>query len=383
MGRYRIFCFLSIVVFLFVFMPCAAWSAETTPLETGAKNAVLVEAATGDILFARDGETSMPTSSMSKVMTMYLVFEALRDGRLKLDDEVTVSKRAWSQEGSRMFLNVGQNVKVGDLIRGVIVQSGNDAAVTLAERLGGSEEQFAAMMNDAAVRLGMTHSHFVNATGLPNPEHYASAHDLVTLALATMRDFPEDYHYYAELNFTFNNIKQGNRNPLLYRNIGVDGLKTGHAEEAGYGMIGSAIRDGRRLVFIVNGLKDMQARADESAKLLEWGYREYGLYPLLKKGQKAAEAKVWLGTAPSVPLVVEKDLALSLPRLARPGLRVTLKYDQPVSAPVIKGQVLGKVTVNAPGKETLEVPLVAGEDVGQPGFRDRMLAKLEYLMGKI
>jgi serine-type D-Ala-D-Ala carboxypeptidase (penicillin-binding protein 5/6) len=353
-----------------------------TPFTTEAKHAVLIEAATGDVLFEKDADAPMPTSSMSKVMTMYLVFEAINDGRLKLDDEMAVSARAWKQEGSRTFLNVGQNVKVTDLIRGVIVQSGNDAAVALAERLGGSEEQFAAMMNAKAAQLGMKQSHFVNATGLPHPEHMASASDLAILGLATLRDFPGDYHYYSEENFTFNNIKQGNRNPLLYRNIGVDGLKTGHAEDAGFGMIGSAVRAGRRLLFVVNGLPNMQARADESAKILEWGYREYALYPLLKKAMKMADANVWLGTAPSVPLVAEKDLALSLPRSTRAGLRMVVSFNQPVPAPVAKGQVLGKVTVNVPGKEMLEVPLVAGEDVGLLGFWDRIMAKLNYLTHK-
>jgi len=352
------------------------------PLETEARQAILIEAATGDVLFAKEADAQMPTSSMSKVMTMYVVFEALRDGRLKPGEEVTVSERAWKQEGSRMFLNVGQKAKVEDLIRGVIVQSGNDAAVALAEALAGSEEHFAEMMNSSARRLGLVNSQFRNASGLPEPGHYSSPRDLAVLALATIRDFPEFYHYYAEREFTYNNIKQGNRNPLLYRSMGVDGLKTGHAEEAGFGLMASAVRDGRRLVLVVNGLGNMQKRADESAKILEWGYREFGLYPIARRGQKMAEAAIWLGTTKTVPLAAEKDAIISLPRSARGGLKAVLIYDQPVPAPISKGQPLGKMVITAPGKEVVEIPLVADEDVALLGFFDRFMAKLKFLTGK-
>ncbi|MDD5586789.1 MAG: D-alanyl-D-alanine carboxypeptidase [Alphaproteobacteria bacterium] len=377
-----------LITFFLIFLSPGAFAQDMAgargiaPLETNAREAVLVEAATGDTLLAKDADTSMPTSSMSKVMTMYLVFDAIRQGKLKMDDELTVSEHAWKQEGSRMFLNAGDKVRVEDLVRGVIVQSGNDAAVVLAEALGGSEPQFAEMMNSKAKELGLTHSHFTNATGLPDPDHYSTARDLAKLALVMIRDFPEDYKYYSEKDFTYNNIKQGNRNPLLYRNIGVDGLKTGHTEAAGFGLIASMVRDGRRLILVVNGLTNMQERADEPAKILEWGYREFGLYPITKEGGQMAEARVWLGTAPAVPLVAGENVSLSLPRSARAGLKVTVAYDQPIPAPVQKGQAAGKVTITAPGKETVEVLLVAGENVGQLGLFDRMLAKLKFLMGK-
>jgi serine-type D-Ala-D-Ala carboxypeptidase (penicillin-binding protein 5/6) len=353
------------------------------PLETDARHIILIEEATGDVLVAKDADAAMPTSSMSKVMTMYMVFDALRNGRLKLDDKLKTSQRAFKQEGSRMFLKAGDEASVEDLIRGVIVQSGNDAAVVLAESLGVSEERFADIMTAKAQELGMTHSHFTNATGLPDSEHYSTARDLATLALAMISTFPEDYHYYSEKEFTYNNIKQGNRNPLLYRNIGVDGLKTGHTEEAGFGLIASGVRDGRRLVMVVNGLNDMQERADEAAKILEWGYREFGLYPALRKGDKVAEAKVWLGTEQTVPLVPQKDVFLSLPRRARSGLKVTLNYAQPVPAPVGKGKVLGAVVITAPGKNAMEIPLVAGKEVEQVGFFQRMSQRLKLLVGKM
>jgi D-alanyl-D-alanine carboxypeptidase (penicillin-binding protein 5/6) len=353
------------------------------PLETEARQAVLIEAATGDTLFAKDADTPMPTSSMSKVMTMYLVFEAIRNGKLNLSDELTISDNAWKQEGSRMFLKAGAKAKVEDLIRGVIVQSGNDAAVVLAEALGETEPQFAAMMNAKAQELGMLHSHFANATGLPAPDHYATPRDLAMLGLAIIRDFPEEYAYYAEKEFTYNNIKQGNRNPLLYRDAGVDGLKTGHTEAAGYGLMASAVRDGRRLIMVANGMENMQVRADESAKILDWGYREFGLYPVLRKDMKMADATVWLGTQPSVPLMPEKDLTLSLSRNARNGLQVTLSYEQPLTAPVQAGQVAGNMLVDIPGKEVVRIRLLTGAAVEQVGFFDKLLLKLKLLLSKV
>ena len=278
-----------------------------------------------------------------------------------------------------MFLNVGQRASVEDLIRGVIVQSGNDAAVVFAEGLGGSEENFATMMNAKAHDLGLTNSHFANATGMPDPQHYSTAHDLALLALALIHDFPNYYHYFSELDFTYNGIKQGNRNPLLYRNMNVDGLKTGHTDVGGFGLTASALRDGRRLVLVLNGLSDMQARADESAHLLDWGYREFGLYPIAKAGDKCADAQVWLGMQPSVPLIIPHDVALTLPRAARDGLKTAITFDQPISAPITKGQQLGKLTITAPGMEPMEILLTAGADVPKLGFFARMMAKIKLL----
>jgi D-alanyl-D-alanine carboxypeptidase (penicillin-binding protein 5/6) len=351
------------------------------PIETTASQVILIDAATGDVLMAKNADERMATSSMIKVLTMYLTFEALRSGKLHLDDLVTVSENAWKQEGSRMFLNVGEKVRVEDLIRGVIIQSGNDAAVALAEALGGSEGNFAAMMNTKAQELGMTQSHFMNAPGLPDPDHYSTARDLARLALATIRDFPEYYHYFSEIEFTHNNIKQGNRNPLLYRGIGVDGLKTGHTEVAGFGLMASSLRDGRRMVLVINGLHSMQERADEPAKILDWGYREFGLYDLLKKDQKVADAKIWLGTTPSVPLVAAKNVVLSLPRGLRSSLKVAYDYVQPVEAPIARGQTLGKIVVSAAGMNDIEVPLVSGQSVARLGFFGRVAAKLRLLFG--
>ena len=372
-----------LVLLLSLFFVASANAQAVGPIETPAKQAFLIDAATGTVLYTKDADVQMPTSSMSKMMTMYVVFDAIKNGKLKMDDELVTSDHAWKQEGSRMFLNAGQHVKVEDLIRGVIIQSGNDAAVVFAEALGsGSEASFAEIMNSKAKALGMSNSHFINATGLPDPTHYSTAHDLAILAMALIRDFPEDYHYFSETEFTYNNIKQGNRNPLLYRNMNVDGLKTGHTDIGGYGLTVSAVRDGRRLVLVLNGLSNMQARADESAHLLDWGFREYGFYPIAKAGEKLADGKVWLGQAKTVSLVLKDNVAVTLPRSARDGLKTAITFEQPIPAPIAKGQELGKLTVTAAGMDPKAFTLVAGEDVPQLGFFARITAKVHLFFNK-
>lgn len=365
--------------FLLLLLPWAVTAAP--PMETAAKQAVLIDAVTGAVLLDKQADAKMPTSSMSKMMTLYVAFDALKQGKTKLDDMVPVSQRAWKMEGSRMFLDVNSQVKIEDLIRGVAVQSGNDASVALAEAVSGAESSFAARMNEAAIKLGMANSHFMNATGLPDPQHYSTPHDLAKLALALLRDFPEYYHYFAEHEFTYNNIKQGNRNPLLYRNMSVDGLKTGHAEEAGFGLTASAIRDGRRLVLVVNGLANMQERADEPARLIEWGYHDFNNYTLARADQKLATVKTWLGTEPDVPLMVAQDVVVTLPVTARAGMQVAVEYAEPVAAPVARGQTIGKVVVTVPGASPVEIPLLAGADVPKQGFFAALLTKAGHLFG--
>lgn len=369
-----------LIAFLLISLPIQA--QQVAPLETVAKQAFLVDANSGTVLFTKDADSHMPTSSMSKMMVIYLTFEAIKNGKLKMDDTLVTSEHAWRQEGSRMFLNVGQAARVEDLIRGVVIQSGNDAAVVLAEALGGSEQNFATMMNEKARQLGMTNSNFTNAPGLPDPEHYSTARDLATLAIALIRDFPEHYHYFSEIDFTYNNIKQGNRNPLLYHNMNVDGLKTGHTEIGGFGLTVSALRDGRRLVLVLNGLPSMQSRADESAKVLDWGYREFGLYTVAKEGDKMAEADVWLGKAPKVSLTAPQNIFFTLPRSGRADLKANVVFSQPIQAPVTKGQALGKLIVTALGMDEKEFPLVAAEDVPQLGLFARMAAKLHFMFSK-
>lgn len=362
--------------------PAFAQNANVAPLQTAARYAYVVEADTGTVLFEKEADVQMPTSSMSKVMTMYLVFEALQTGKLKLDQLITISETAWRQEGSRMFVNVGQQVSVEDLIRGVIIQSGNDASVALAEAVAGTEASFAELMNDKAKQLGMANSHFMNATGLPDPQHYSTCHDLATLAQALIRDFPQYYHYYNEKEFTYNNIKQGNRNPLLYRFTGADGMKTGHTEIAGYGLIGTAMRENRRVLTVLNGMKTMQERADESVAALEWAYREYGTYDVVKAGVPVGEAKIWLSDKKAVPLVPAKALKVTLPRGVKDQVKIEKTVNAETQAPVQKGQQLGSVVVSIPGRDLIEVPLVAAEEAPLQGLFARSIAKIKRMLGK-
>lgn len=362
--------------------PAFAQNANVAPLQTAARYAYVVEADTGTVLFEKEADVQMPTSSMSKVMTMYLVFEALQTGKLKLDQLITISETAWRQEGSRMFVNVGQQVSVEDLIRGVIIQSGNDASVALAEAVAGTEASFAELMNDKAKQLGMANSHFMNATGLPDPQHYSTCHDLATLAQALIRDFPQYYHYYNEKEFTYNNIKQGNRNPLLYRFTGADGMKTGHTEIAGYGLIGTAMRENRRVLTVLNGMKTMQERADESVAALEWAYREYGTYDVVKAGVSVGEAKIWLSDKKAVPLVPAKALKVTLPRGVKDQVKIEKTVNAETQAPVQKGQQLGSVVVSIPGRDLIEVPLVAAEEAPLQGLFARSIAKIKRMLGK-
>ena len=350
----------------------AAPEAAAGPIDTQATHALVMEADTGTVLLDKHAEERMPPASMSKVMTAYLVFDYLKQGRAKFDDELPVSEHAWRTGGSKMFVPLGGRIKIEDLVRGMVVQSGNDACVVLAEGLAGSEQAFVDQMNQKAKEIGLTDSHFADVNGLPNPDHYMTARDLATLALRTIKDFPEYYKYYSEKDFKFNNIDQGNRNPLLYKDLGADGLKTGHTEEAGYSLVASAVRGDRRVILVLGGLPTMKARAQESERLIEWAFREYNNYMLFSAGDKVDDADVWLGAEGKVPLTVDKDLVVTLPRKSRKDMKVSLVFDKPVPAPVKQGQEIGKVAVTAPDVPTVEAPLVAAADVGRMGPLGRM-----------
>ncbi|MGF1630875.1 MAG: D-alanyl-D-alanine carboxypeptidase family protein [Kiloniellaceae bacterium] len=356
----------------------AVWAAAT--IETQAREAFLVDFDTGAVLLDKNADQLMPPSSMSKLMTAYMVFERLKDGSLALDDELTVSEKAWRMGGSKMFVDIGKQVRVEDLLRGVIVQSGNDACIVLAEGLAGSEEAFAEQMTARARDLGMTQSTFRNSTGWPDPNHLTTARELAILSKRIILDHPEYYHYYAEKEFTWHEIRQGNRNPLLYRNIGADGLKTGHTEEAGYGLTASALQNDRRLILVVNGLPSMQTRADESDRLLSWGFREFNNYALFKAGDTVDEAPVWLGDEETVPLVIANDMKVTLPRNERNGMQVAVVYDSPIPAPVVAGQQIATLRVTWPGGVPVEVPLQAGSDVEQLGAFGRIAASVKFLL---
>ncbi|MGB8274564.1 MAG: D-alanyl-D-alanine carboxypeptidase family protein [Alphaproteobacteria bacterium] len=359
---------------------CAALPLQARAIDTEAQEAFMVDFDTGAVLLEKNPDQLMHPSSMSKMMTVYLLFERLKNGSVKLDDEFPVSEKAWRMGGSKMFVPLGGKIRVEDLIRGIVIQSGNDACIVVAEGLGGNEEAFAAEMTRRAHELGMTNSTFKNATGWPDPDHLTTARDLALLAKRTITDFPEYYHYYGELEFTFNKIKQGNRNPLLYKDMGADGLKTGHTEQGGYGVTASAKRGDRRLILVVNGLPSMKERAAESERLMEWGFREFDNYSLFKAGDTVTDADVWLGDAATVPLAIGSDLKVTLPKKSRHDMKVKAVFDGPIPAPIKKGDQIAKLVIAAPDMAPMEVPLVAGADIGRLGFVGRIGAAIKHIV---
>jgi D-alanyl-D-alanine carboxypeptidase (penicillin-binding protein 5/6) len=357
--------------------------AETTlgPVDTAARWAFIQDFDTGATLLDKQADDEMPPSSMTKLMTMYIVYDRLKQGRLKLEDELPVTEKAWRTQGSKMFVQVGSSVKVEDLIRGVIVQSGNDAAVVLAEAIAGSEEQFAELMNKTAAQLGLTHSNFKNCTGWPDPEQRMSARDIATLAGRIIRDFPEYYHYDAEKSFRYNGIDQGNRNPMVQKGT-ADGLKTGHTDAGGYGLVASSKRNGRRVIVVLNGMTSMHERAEESERLMDWAFFNYEDVTLYTAGDVIEKVPVWLGTEHSVPLVAGKDLIVTMPRNWRQKAAIKISYDTPLKAPIAKGDTLGKLEVTGQGVPNFSVPLLAVDDVPRLGLPGRAMAVLsKYVTG--
>jgi D-alanyl-D-alanine carboxypeptidase (penicillin-binding protein 5/6) len=355
-------------------------AAERPTFDTSARNAIVVDFQTGAVLLEKNADQRIPTASMSKIMTAYTVYTYLRDGKAKLDDMLPVSEKAWRTGGSKMFVPYPGEVKVEDLLRGMIIQSGNDACVVLAEGLAGSEQAFVDKMNDIAQKLGLKDSHFANVDGLPAPNHYMSPRDLATLSRHLIQDFPQYYRYEAEKDFTFNGIKQGNRNPLLYKDLGADGIKTGHTEEAGYGLVGSTVRNGRRIIFVLAGMQSMKERAQESERIADWAYREFANYTVAKAGQPIDDAPVWMGIERKVPAAPAADAVITLARGARKDLKVTAVYDGQIKAPVAKGETVGKLIITAPDNDPKEVPLVATQDVARLGAFGRMAEAASYLL---
>lgn len=354
-------------------------------LETTARNVVLMDYDTGQILFAKDHQKMVPPASMSKLMTVYIIFSKLKDGSLSLDDTFTVSENAWrkggaASGGSTMFLNIGENVRVEDLIKGIIIQSGNDACIVAAENLAGSEEDFAVEMNKMARKIGLKNSSFANATGLPDPNHRMSVEDLALLARHIIKEFPGYYYLFSQKTFTHNNITQGNRNPLLYSMPGADGLKTGHTEEAGFSLTASVKRGDRRLIEVMTGTKSNKERSEESGKIMNYGFREFDNYDVLAQGQKVADIPVWFGEQKEVGLVVAESLKLTLKKNKVADVKMTAVYDKPVKAPIKKGDKLGVVRIEIPGQPNLEVPLLADRDVAKLGFFGKISENLKYLI---
>ena len=356
----------------------ASWAFETL-----ARSALVYDFQTGTTLFSKDAVRPIPTASMSKLMTLNMLFEALRDGRVALDTKFSVSEKAHKMGGSKMFLRQGERVSVDDLIKGIIIQSGNDACIVVAEGLNGSEAEFARKMTARAKKLGMNNSSFANATGWPHPGQRMSAEDLVTLTNRLITEFPEYYPYFAEKSFTWANISQDNRNPLLKLGIGADGLKTGHTQEAGYGLVGSAVQGERRVVFVISGLDSSAQRASESERIVNWAFRNFVKKDFAKKDTVVGTADVWLGRKDSVDLYTQKDIIALLPYDAVDSFKASIKYTGPLEAPIAKDAQVATLMLESDGLEPTEYPLFAKTDVRKGGLLSRMKVSAGKLKDEI
>jgi D-alanyl-D-alanine carboxypeptidase (penicillin-binding protein 5/6) len=371
---------------LALLVPGLAFAAAIPdPPSIDAKSYALMDYASGELIVEANADQHVAPASITKVLTTYIVFDEIRQKRLSPDDPVLISEKAWRQgidsSESRMFVQVGTQVKLIDLLRGIIVQSGNDATLAVAEHVAGSESAFADLMNQYAQRLGMTNSHFADASGLPDPSHYTTARDLTILARALIHDFPQWYKIFAERDFTYNKIRQPNRNLLLGRDPSVDGIKTGHTSEAGYCLLTSAQRDGRRLISAVMGTKSWAERESASLELLNYGFRFFETTSLFGPDKPAQQARVYKGSAESIAVGTLEPVALALPRGSADRLQVSAQISTPIVAPLSKGQTLGTATVTLDGKTLKTIPLVAMTDVPAGGFFHRLIDTIRLWLG--
>ena len=334
--------------------------------ETSAKQVFIQDFETGQILFEKAAQERMPTSSMSKVITAYAIFDAIEEGKISMDTKYLVSEKAWRMGGSKMFVPLGEVVSVSDLLKGVIIQSGNDATVVLAEGLSGSEEGFAKVLNAKAKELGMANSHFTNASGWPDDNHYSTAEDLGKLATALIKNQKAHYPLYSETEFKFNDILQYNRNPLLYKNIGADGIKTGHTEAGGYGLMASAVNDGRRVIMVINGVPTNEERSTEALKLMRWALSQFENKVIATPDKTMGEATILYGKAKTVPYGVREKVLATVPSYATDAdIKQTVTLNEQVTAPVKKGDVVGQMSVAYKGEVISNTPLIAMSDVAE------------------
>lgn len=365
----------------------------TTPawaFETQATAAWVYDVTTQTVLMDKNANTPIPPASMSKLMTLNMLFEALQDGRYAKDTTFAVTEKAWKMGGSKMFVKPDDRPTVEELIHGIIINSGNDACVVVAEGMGGSEEAFAARMTERARDLGMEDSHFANASGWPAPDHKMSAHDLGVLAVRLITEFPEYYPYFALTEYSYQGrvpANSQNRNPLLRIQGGdwkADGLKTGHTEEAGYGLVGSAVQDGgRRIVFVITGLASDKARAEESERIANWAFREFSMKTLVKSGVKVAEAEVWMGSTETVGLVAAEDVERLIPAGAADKMTAEVVYNGPLTAPIAKGAQVAELVLRIPGLPDARVPLLAEADVSKGGFGKKLTTAAQVLFQRV
>lgn len=382
---------MAIVVLAFGLLAQTSFGHAAPTMTTPASNAIVLEMETGAVLFEKAPDETFPPASMAKMMTIYIAFEQLATGAIEPDSKARVSDEVWRRwagtQASLMFLGAREEVTIDNLLMGLIVPSGNDAASVIAQTLAGTEEAFVVWMNDKAQELGMDNTRFANPSGWPAPDQYTTVRDMAILAERTIRDFPELYNrYYPERRFTYGMspdgkpITQSNRNPLLFTMDGADGLKTGHTSESGYALTGSAVRDGRRLIMVVTGLDSTRARAQESERLMGYGFRNFNTYKLFEAGQVVDEAVVWLGDRDTIPLVVEDDVKLTLGRGDRRDMKVSVVYDAPIPAPIEAGQPLAVIEVTAPDMDPIQIPLVAGDSSDKLTGFSRVKAAFNFML---
>ncbi|UZJ46239.1 D-alanyl-D-alanine carboxypeptidase family protein [Marinimicrobium sp. C6131] len=353
------------------------------PPSLAASAYLLMDADTGTILVEHEADMVLPPASLTKMMTSYIVSEEIEQGRISEDDMVNISVKAWRKGGSKMFVREGTQVRLEDLKRGVIIQSGNDASIALAEHVAGSEEGFVDIMNQTAAKLGMTNTHFENSTGWPAEGHLTTARDMAILARAVIKDHPDHYAMYSEKYFSYNGINQANRNRLLFRDETVDGLKTGHTEEAGYCLVASAVRRDMRLISVVMGTRSEDARAAETEKLLAYGFRYYQTQSIYDAGDELQRNRVWYGQQEEVVLGVAEDIRLTIPRGAEDALEAQMHIDETIKAPIAAGDELGNLTIDLNGERLVDVPLVALEPVEEAGFFQRLIDAIKLFFLKI
>ena len=360
-------------------------STSVSAIDTKAKNMILMDYTTGKYLYEKDIFEPIPPASMSKLMTVYMIFDKLRDGSLSLEDTFKVSENAWrkggaASGGSTMFLAIGDEVSVDQILKGIIIQSGNDACIVAAENIAGDEDSFVEKMNQKAKDIGLKNSNFANVTGLPHPDHRMSVEDLAILARKLIEEFPQFYHLFSQKEFVYNNIRQGNRNPLLYSMSYADGLKTGHTDEAGFCLTASAKKGDRRIIGVMTGLTSNKERSDEADKMMSWGFREYNNYTLKNKGDKIADVPVWYGVDKTVPMVVGSDVVETIKKSYRNQVKMTAIYDRPIKAPVNLGQKIGVLKIELPDGETKKTELLAGQTINKVGLWGKIKLNIKYLL---
>ena len=366
--------------FLLIFLFIVFKYSISEAIETSAKQAILYDYETNSVILEKNIDELMSPSSMSKIMTIYYLFKKIKDGELTMDDEFEVSKKAWKKGGSKMFVNVNSMVRVEDLIRGIIVQSGNDACIVVAEGISGSEDLFAEELNELAKEIGLKNSNFTNSTGWPDKEHLTTVNDLLTLTIRTIEDFPDLYKYYSEKEFTYNDIKQLNRNPLLFKEIGSDGLKTGHTSLGGYGLVATVKKGERRLILVLNGLKSNRTRSKESERLIKIGFNQFKNIDIADKGDNLIEASVWSGKKKKIGLYTQEKISITVPRRLEKKFNYKIRYESPLLAPIKKDQLIGEFLIKKNDEVIRKHKLYADDSVETLNFFSKIALNLKFLL---